>query len=290
MKKIFKGFAIFLGCVTVLGSASVGIGCAVDNNFKNQVRQVFKIEQTIKPNKNASAVSKEELISDLDNQIKNLSTQFEEFSSDLVQKNVELQTHKNKLDELMADTDTNASEIEIVKASITNLTTEINSVNELLTGINEQILSIQQTIEDLKAEVSKVEKVETVYDAFNNSLDSNYSSGIQGGVTVNSFNFAKYKYLRVFVRTNGAVMTMLIDLNYASGTSVTELGEVYFSSAVGLAVTGDGFYFCSCYVNKAKNSFSCYKMGVYDNGEFKDRTINGLYSSSYFVYRIEGIF
>lgn len=146
--KVFK--KIFYSLIALVLVAGVGIfaGCKIDDNFNKQVCTFFKIEQ--KTDKNAAAVSKEELISDLDDRLLKLSIQFEEFSSDLTQKNTELQKFKNKLDELQLDSESNYAEIEIVKTNIASLTTEIASVNEILVDINSQISLIQNLLQEIQ--------------------------------------------------------------------------------------------------------------------------------------------
>ena len=67
--KVFKGLAIGLATSFVFGTAGVGIGCAVDQNFKNKVFNVFKIERKTENNTASASTFWQERLNNLEKQL-----------------------------------------------------------------------------------------------------------------------------------------------------------------------------------------------------------------------------
>lgn len=174
--KTIKTIFALIGAVAIAGTAVIGTGCAISDEFKNKVTDVLNIQsnETTNPpgNTNDSGNTNNELdeyIVYLENEIVSLKSQVQELElleseiaqleNDLISKDAELNQTKTDLDfksaeieKLTAEKVELEEELEIVNARIETLTSE-------KTQLETEILELEVEIENLKNSAGESEEL-----------------------------------------------------------------------------------------------------------------------------------
>ena len=161
---------------------------------------------------------------------------------------------------------------------------KIDYLQEKVNSILNELNAVLTELNYLKNR--KIEECETVYDknSDDEKLNWNLTNGIMGAKSKTGLDFSKYKALRMHIMF-GNEITHITELSLVNPTPSSTRTEYYSSLKLGDENASTNFYYG---LFKVVNKNAFYNVGMgYFSGSTKTARNN---HSSYYVYKIEGIF